>query len=315
MLTWSIGEVLWDIFPDGQRFGGAPLNICLNLKRLGHTATLLSAVGNDPLGKLALARMDELQLSTEAIAVTTEAPTGTARVTFLADGEPSYVIPRPAAFDFLGMQKLPSAPRGEVDWLYFGTLCQTEERVETFTAALAHDLPAAQCFYDLNLRPGQWDFALVQRLSRLADVVKLNEEEASTLFAHSSGTQAAFSLAAFCDLWSSSYGVHTICITLGSRGCVVYAGGRLFDSPGFRVQVVDTVGSGDAFAAAFLHAQQQRWPLDRAARFANALGALVASRPGATPDWKVSEVLEMLGEDGGPGIGADSSSALHHPKK
>jgi fructokinase len=75
---------------------------------------------------------------------------------------------------------------------------------------------------------------------------------------------------------------------------MIYDRGEICRVPGFRVTVRDTVGSGDAFAAAFLHGYHRGWPMRRTARFANALGALVASRPGSTPDWTVDEVLAML---------------------
>jgi fructokinase len=84
-----------------------------------------------------------------------------------------------------------------------------------------------------------------------------------------------------------------ICVTLGPAGCCIYDRGAIAFVPGFRVDVCDTVGSGDAFAAAFLHAYNQNWPTVEAARFANALGALVASRAGATPDWSVDECVAL----------------------
>src|SRR5438105_3971722 len=104
MQACGIGEILWDVFPDKERLGGAPLNFCANLQRLGDTATLLSAVGRDSRGVLALERMDELGLSTKRVRVEEELPTGVAVVGTTAGGEPSFLIPRPAAFDTLSIQ-------------------------------------------------------------------------------------------------------------------------------------------------------------------------------------------------------------------
>ena len=291
MHVWGIGEVLWDIFPDQERFGGAALNFCANLQRLGETATLLSAVGDDPRGALALRRMRELGLNTQQIGIVKEAPTGMAVVHTSAEGEPSFSIPRPAAFDLLSVDRDMVRP-GAADWLYFGTLLQTQERIERATTELALGNPGMRCFYDMNLRPGHWNIDLVSRLSRLATMVKLNENEVE-LLQGSGGPLRALSLEQFCRRWAAEYEIDVICVTLGASGCLVYDRGSISRAPGIPVRVCDTVGSGDAFAAAFLHGYASRWPTLTAARFANALGALVASRQGATPDWTLAEVRAL----------------------
>jgi fructokinase len=146
----------------------------------------------------------------------------------------------------------------------------------------------------MNLRTGHWNFALVEDLSRLATVLKLNDAEAELLFHRVCG-EKPFSLEEFCRYWSSTYGVQMICITLGSAGCAVFIDGTRLSFPGYKVKVVDTVGAGDAFAAAFLHGLDLGWPVERIAPFANSLGALVASRAGATPAWTLDECLDLTG--------------------
>jgi fructokinase len=146
----------------------------------------------------------------------------------------------------------------------------------------------------MNLRTGHWNFALVEDLSRIATVLKLNDSEAELLFQLVFGDKQ-FSLEEFCRYWSSTYGVQTICITLGGEGCAVFIDDALRTFPGYTVKVVDTVGAGDAFAAAFLHGLHSGWPVEHIAPFANALGALVASRAGATPAWTLDECLEFTG--------------------
>ena len=296
MQVWGIGEVLWDIFPDKERFGGAALNFCANLQRLGETASLLSAVGKDARGQLALERMAELRLSTRYVRVVDDRPTGVAVVGQTPEGEPSFVIPRPAAFDSLSLDNgaIREAQQSGVDWIYFGTLLQTASDVERFTADLIHQLPQSRCFYDMNLRADQWNLALVQRLSGLASVLKLNEAEAKTLYAQTHTQAIDFTLEKFCRGWAATYDIRVICVTLGAAGCFVYDRGAIHVVPGFSVTLCDTVGSGDAFAAGFLHGYHRGWPIPDTARFANALGALVASRAGATPDWSIQECLELL---------------------
>jgi fructokinase len=97
----------------------------------------------------------------------------------------------------------------------------------------------------------------------------------------------------FCASWASAHGIDVICITLGPAGCFVYDQGHVTRAPGYSVTVRDTVGSGDAFSSGFLHGYALGWPMAGIAAFANALGALVASRAGATPNWATDEVFAL----------------------
>ena len=135
--------------------------------------------------------------------------------------------------------------------------------------------------------------ALVQRLCELATILKLNEFEARTLADLTGMSAEDFSLEEFCRRWAALYGIESICVTLGAAGCLVFEKGVAHRVPGFPATVEDTVGAGDAFAAAFLHGFHHRWPVLQAARFANALGSIVASRAGATPEWSLEECLQL----------------------
>jgi fructokinase len=103
----------------------------------------------------------------------------------------------------------------------------------------------------------------------------------------------AFTLQAFCKATTEQYELDAICITLGAAVCCVYEEDSLFSVPGYPVVVHDTVGAGDAFSAAFLHGYHRGWKIEQAARLANALGSIVASRPGATPHWSLQECLQL----------------------
>jgi fructokinase len=291
MRTISIGEVLWDVFGAKEFLGGAPLNFSANLQRLGNSVVLLSAVGDDSRGNRALEQMRALGLTTEFVQIVTERPTGTAAVVTDSSGSATFVFERPAAFDLVHPddENLARLRAFSPDWIYFGTLAQTDARNEEILLRIIQCSGDAKRFYDMNLRAGHWDLNLVHRLSRIATVLKLNDAEAELLFQLTFGNRQ-FNLDGFCQHWSSTYGVKTICVTLGSKGCAVFTDGSLRDFPGYRVAVADTVGAGDAFAAAFLHGLHLGWPIERIATFANSLGAHVASRPGATPPWTLDEV-------------------------
>ena len=162
------------------------------------------------------------------------------------------------------------------------------------TLELFQATPNARHFYDVNLREGNWNLALVEQLSSHADVIKLSDSEAEFLDGMLNAGEDDGSVEHLCRRWADRYRCETICVTLGERGCAILHRGTYSESPGYRVEVADSVGAGDAFAAALLHGLQQGWDIRRLGCFANAVGALVASRPGATPEWSIDECRPML---------------------
>lgn len=303
MRVLSIGELLWDVIREREYLGGAPFNVSVSLQRLGDEVALVSAVGDDLRGKAALDSIQELGLKTNFIQRIAGSRTGIALVTTDHSANASFVIDRPAAFDLVDVNSsmLTHLRSFRPDWIYFGTLAYTQPQSEAMLYGITAALRDARCFYDVNLREGHWNVDLVRRLSRLASIIKLNEHEAETLF-YLCQLPAAFTLEHFCKYWSSQFGVELICITLGSRGCAIWSDGALCEFGGYPVQVVDTVGAGDAFSAGFLHGMQQNWTVERAASLANSLGAIVASRAGANPPWETQECLRLI-EDGVSDVG------------
>jgi fructokinase len=291
----SLGEILWDVFQDEEFLGGAPLNFSVSVQKLGNSVALLSAVGSDDRGRLAIDRMTRLGLQTDFVQTASNKTTGTAIVTTDSAGNATFAIDRPAAFDAVDLDDtlLEKISQLRLNWIYFGTLAQAMEPGEQRLLQLLAVSPAANRFYDINLREGHWNLPLVQRLSGLATIIKMNESEAERLSVLAHGP-VPYVIDAFCEFWSSSFGGDIICITLGSRGCAVWQKGALQVFSGFEVQVVDTVGAGDVFAAGFLHGLENGWDMKKTASFANALGAIVASRAGATPAWTIEECLELI---------------------
>lgn len=291
----SIGEILWDVMGDQEFLGGAPLNFSVSSRRLGNEVAFISAVGADQRGALAIQSIEALGLSPKFIRVIPEQETGTALVTTDKSGNATFVIKRPVAFDFLNIEdsRLSDLAVRDPDWIYFGTLAQTSARNEALLHRLVAGSPKSGRFYDVNLREGHWNPELVQRLSGLASIIKLNESEAETLFRFSCGSEQ-FSPEKFCGYWSRIYGAKVICITLGEHGCAIWSNDGLQNFKGYPVKTVDTVGAGDAFSAAFLQGAQLGWPMERTASFANALGAIVAGRAGAIPSWTVEECLGVM---------------------
>lgn len=288
----ALGEIIWDVFPGSVRLGGAPLNYAVHASRLGYEVVLVSAVGKDELGQRAAREISSLGLNTSMIEVSSHLDTGTASVHLGPGGEPTFAIRRPAAYDDVNLSD------GQLAWLaawapssvYFGTLFAFTGQGRTTLLRLLASIPNACRFYDVNLRPGCDSPALVSELLTHADVVKLNETELDAVHRVAGLPENA---EAFCRAGADRYGWKAACITLGARGCCMLARGEYVEVGGYPVEVADPVGAGDAFAAALMHGLRCGWPARKIATFANRLGALVASRPGAIPDWSLAETLEI----------------------
>jgi fructokinase len=278
----ALGEILWDLFADGRRLGGAPLNFSAHARQLGHPVSLISALGDDAFGNEAAERIRALGLDCRFVQTGKRFPTGTAGVRLGPDGSPQFEILRPAAYDALEVTAdlIVEIERSETAWFYFGSLfAATPEGRATLEQLLSALNPATK-FLDLNLRPGGDAPELVMKLLGLADVVKLNAEELELV---QTLTGLPRSLDAFCHAAVQRFGWQALAVTRGDRGCAIWADGSYAEAPGLPVNVIDTVGAGDAFAAAFVHGLSELWPAARIASFANRLAADVAGRAGALP--------------------------------
>lgn len=289
MRVASIGEILWDVFGEQERLGGAPFNFAAHAARLGHDVVFLSAVGEDERGREAIRLAQELNVSTEFLHTVQELPTGHVTVVLDEAGVPSFTIHRPAAYDLfrLSPEELQKLAEFSPDVVAFGTLHQTTPAVKAQVRLVLDACPGARRFYDVNLRQDSYNVFLLEDLMLEASVVKLNREEMeqiNRLFGLSFP-----SLEKACRYWCARYGWEIVAVTLGEEGCAVLAGEEWVESPGYAVKVVDTVGSGDAFAAAFVHGLAEGWPLAEVADFANRVGAVVASKAGAVPAWTLEE--------------------------
>jgi fructokinase len=289
----GIGEILYDVFPDCERLGGAPFNFAAHASRLGHEVLFLSAVGEDERGLRALREAQELGLSTEFIRTVPGAPTGIVSVDVDPAGQPSFTIHRPAAYDQLSLsaEDLARIAGFQPGWVCFGTLHQSHPPAKALTSLVLEACPSARRFYDINLRRDSYTDLLVEELMLAADVVKLNDAEAAEV-SRMFGVPCN-SISRFLRYWAERCGWSAACVTLGEKGCAVLVDDEFVEVPCYPVQVRDTVGAGDAFAAAFLHGLSQGLPAAEIADFSNRVGALVASRPGAVPAWTLEECSSL----------------------
>jgi fructokinase len=260
---------------------------------LGHRTALLSAVADDERGRKALAEAQRLELATEFIQ-TVEAPlTGYVTVAVDKAGQPDYVIHRPAAYDRVSLEgaEFEALSNNPPEWVYFGTLLQKDYAAKATTLRLLDAVPEARRLYDVNLRKDSYSRELLAQLLPLATVLKINAGEAAEvrrLFG-----EPESDIETFAREYAARYGFEGVCVTLGANGCYVLWNGREVRAESYPVTVRDAVGSGDAFAAAFVHGVLSGWTTERTADFANRVGSLIASRPGAVPTWTVAEAMAL----------------------
>jgi fructokinase len=290
----GIGELLWDIFPAGARLGGAPFNLVAHAGRLGHQVAYASAVGRDELGRLALEGASRLGVPTDLIALIPGVPTGTVVVGLDGKGAPEFEIVRPAAYDAIRLTKaeIERVASMRPAAIVFGTLAQTASDVRRSTRALLEACPTALRLYDVNLRKNCWDADLLRELAGWASIIKLNAAEAGVIAPTLDVPSVPF--AAFAHSLASRLELRAVCITLGEDGAALWLDGTYAEAGAPEVTVIDTVGAGDAFAAALVDGILKQLPALEVLARANALGALVASKPGAIPDWTMDELHQLV---------------------
>lgn len=278
----GLGEVLWDELPGGRQPGGAPANFAYHAAALGARAEVVSRVGADAAGRELVARLAGLGLGTDAIEVDPTAPTGTVTVRCDAGGQPAYVIHERVAWDFLAGEAAGRRAAAAADALCFGTLAQRGAAARASIRALVGlTPPGALRILDVNLRQHYHSRELLAASLALANVLKLNETELP-LLAEMFGL-AGDEPAVVAGL-AERFALRAVAYTRGARGSVLWADGVLREQPGAPVRVVDTVGAGDSFTAAFALGLLAGWPLATIGARATAVAAHVCSQPGATPE-------------------------------
>lgn len=288
-LAVGIGEVLWDRLPGGDELGGAPLNVVSHLARLGYRAAYLTAVGADPPGDAAAARLADRGIDTSLVSRLPGIPTGLAEVSVGPGGSPVFAIRRPAAFERWHDGAVGAVPAMRPAFLVFGTLAQLPAAARGALAAIVAGCPEAVALYDVNLRDGWWSPEVVAGLAGLAGVLKLSDSEAAEL-GPVLGAPPGAGPERLCAALARRHGLRGVAVTAGPGPASLWLDGAFASAAPPPVRVTDAVGAGDAFAAGLLDAIGRGMPAAAALRRANALGALVASRRGAQPPWDPAEL-------------------------
>jgi fructokinase len=275
-IAW--GELLWDLFPDGERLGGAAANAAYHAASLGADALLVSRVGRDELGARALGELAQRGVDVRAVQIDEHAPTGTVHVEFDA-GEPRYRIATGVAWDRIAWQSELGEVFRTASVVCFGTLAQRSSLgFDAVERALAHAPITALRLCDLNIREPFATREIVDRALSLSSIVKLNEGEAATL-ARLFGARDAVS-------WLlRERGLELVAVTRGAHGASLTTRDERVGHPGFPLSsnAGDAVGAGDAFSAALALELCRKRPLATCLERANHYAAHVASHAGGMP--------------------------------
>jgi fructokinase len=297
-LILGIGELLWDILPDGMRLGGAPANFAVMAGRLGNHAAILSRIGRDDLGRQATDRLNPMPVETGFLQVDPQHETGRVTVS-LVDGEPHYTIHEPAAWDFLELSDEWVQLAARADAICFGSLAQRNRQARQTIQALAAEA-SDSCIrvFDVNLRAPFYSAEVLRESLELATVVKMNVAEAPLVMdlldlldlniEQSPGQGEVLSTpeylrAAAERLLAEFPFLQMVAATRGSRGSLLVTREEWDEHPGFPVRVADGIGAGDAFTAAMTHYMLRGADLATLNQAGNRWGGWMASQSGAMP--------------------------------
>ena len=289
----GLGEILWDMLPNGKQLGGAPSNFAYISSLLGNEGIVASRIGRDALGNEAVQRLANLGVGTASIQADPAHPTGTVQVEVDHAGQPRFEIAEGVAWDFLEWTPAWQHLAAQSDAICFGSLAQ---RAPTSRATIRQFLGAAKQdavrIFDVNLRQAFYSKEIIAESMKLADIVKLNHEELPRIMQmfglqHRDEISSANSLVQL-------HGLKLICVTRGCRGSLLINHQTLDEHPGYRIQIGDAIGAGDAFTAALVYKYLQGAPIARMNETANRMGAWVASRVGAMPVPRDGDIQEEL---------------------
>ena len=286
MQILSIGEALWDLLPSGRKVGGAPANFAFHCMQLGADVRLLTRVGNDDLGRELVEFYRSLGLSTEFIETDSTAPTGTVGVELSADGQPKYTIHENVAWDKIKATDTAVQFAQSADAVCFGSLAaRSETTLRTIQTLVAQSKPSALRVLDLNLRDPFVDRTVIKTMLGLANILKLNDEELTRIAAmfDVSGNTMKNTMKQYADWLIDRYHLKMLVLTCGSQGSQIFHEGKEYFCAGRKVEVVDTVGAGDAFTATVVVGLLSGWSIETINERANEIAAFVCTQSGATP--------------------------------
>lgn len=284
------GEVLWDVFPDEEKIGGAPLNVASRLSSVGIQTEMISRIGADRKGDQILSYLQSNQVGTHNIKKNKNYPTGVVNVTLSNSGSATYEIAYPSAWDKIEVSENIIKSVKTADVFIFGSLACRDEISKNSLFKL---LPKAKFkVFDINLRPPHYEKNVLAKLMQWADFIKFNDDELfeiATMFGSPYN-----SLEQNLHFISEEFSTKSICVTKGRHGAMLLQDRNLYYNSGFKIKVKDSVGAGDSFLASLIAKLLKKQNPQSALDFACAVGALVAGCEGANPIISEEEIQNFM---------------------
>ncbi len=277
----AAGEVLWDLFPAGACFGGAPANLACHASALGCRVSMISRVGSDELGRRAIEFLRRRGVETAGVQTDARHPTGTVRIELDEAGKPTFDIVRDVAWDHLAWQDDFAPLTASADAICFGSLGQRSPAAADTIRRLVESVSDDRLkLLDLNLRPPHDDDRVILRSLELANALKLNDDELERV---SRLLDLPSEIGPRLEALRDRHQLRLLVVTRGEDGSSLLWGDERSDLPGERVEIVDTVGAGDSFTAALLSGLLHGRSLSESHRWASRVAAYVCGQAGAVP--------------------------------
>lgn len=286
------GEVLWDMFSEGKKLGGAPLNVSLRAQSLGNKACVISSIGKDAIGDEILNEIKSYSSSTKHIQTSQNFATSQVLVNLDRNGSASYEIKMPCAWDDIQLldQDIEIVKTSDA-FIYGSLIARSKTSRKTLFALLEK---AKYKIFDVNLRAPHYTQETLSRLMDVADFIKFNDDEIVEICASMGFTNEK--LEKCIEFIADKTNTKQICVTLGGDGAVLFSNNQFVYSKGFKVKVADTVGAGDSFLATLISKLLQNVEAQQAITYACAVGALVASKSGANSTISAQEIETIIQE-------------------
>lgn len=275
----GIGEILWDVFDDKEKLGGAPINFAYHAAALGALSYPVSMIGDDQRGRRAIAELERHGICCEHIGVCSHAETGYVRAAVDSEGVASYSFPDDVAWDNLHLDQATLALASQLDAVCFGSLAQrslaSRQEIHRFLGATASRTIKV---FDVNLRQQFYTIETIRTSLKVADVFKLNDDELAVIrkieHLDTDNTTALATLA-------KRYHLRLCALTRGQKGSLLVCPTAVSDHPGYPATIIDTIGAGDGFTAAITIGLLLGLDLERINDIANRVAAAICSQQGA----------------------------------
>lgn len=289
----AFGEILWDVFENEKKIGGAPLNVALRMKSLGCEVSVISSVGKDQDGIAILDEVKALGIKTDGILQSENFPTSLVNVTLDKSGSATYDIHYPSAWDKIEISDYAQKSVKNADVLIYGSLvCRDEVSGKTLELLLQNEVYKV---FDVNLRKPHYSHEILKKLMLAANFIKFNDDEILEI---ATAMQSPFTtLEENMHFIASQTGTPSVCVTRGKDGALLLWEGKVYKNEGYAVQVADTVGAGDSFLASLITSLLAGKSPQKAIDFACAVGALVAGSVGANPEISLVEVEKIISRE------------------